>query len=102
MCVTEVMRATHRWVAAAGVRGRAAAARVERAEEVLRSVALIDVDGAAVWRAGELEPRELRSLDAIHLATAIDLAADLEGLVTYDMRLAAAARTAGLAVLTPH
>ena len=102
VCVTEVMRATHRWVTAAGVRGRAAAARVTRAEEVLRSVALIDVDRAAVWRAGNVEPSELRSLDAIHLASAIDLASDLDGFVTYDLRLAAAARTAGLTVLTPR
>lgn len=102
VCVTEVMRATNRWVTAAGVKGRAATARVNRAEEVLRSVALIDVDRAAVWRSGEVEPLELRSLDAIHLATALDLAADLEAFVTYDIRLAAAAREAGLSVLSPH
>ena len=96
------MRATHRWVTAAELRGRAAAARVSRAEEVLRSVALIDVDRAAVWRAGNVEPSELRSLDAIHLASAIDLASDLDGFVTYDLRLAAAARIAGLTVLSPQ
>jgi uncharacterized protein len=100
--VTEVMRATHRWVIAAGVQGRAAAARVHRAEEVLRSVALIDIDLATAARAGQVEPAALRSLDAIHLATAIDLAADLEAFVTYDQRLAAGARTAGLSVLSPR
>jgi len=97
-----VLRATHRWVTAAGIRGRAATARVNRAEEVLRLVALIDVDPATVWRAGTIEPSDLRSLDAIHLATAIDLASDLDGFVTYDLRLAAAARTAGLTVLSPR
>ena len=102
VCVTEVMRATHFWVTAAGVRGRAAAARLNRAEEVLRLVALIDVDPATVWRAGKVKPSELRSLDAIHLATANDLRPDLDGFVTYDLRLAAAARTAGLPVLSPR
>ena len=96
------MRATHRWVTAAELRGRAAAACVDRATEVLRSVALIDVDPATAARAGDVEPFELRSLDAIHLATALDLASDLKGFFTYDMRLAAAARSAGMTVLSPR
>jgi predicted nucleic acid-binding protein len=45
--------------------------------------------------------RALRSLDAIHLGTARILAEDLDGLVTYDARLAAAASDAGLPVLSP-
>jgi uncharacterized protein len=43
----------------------------------------------------------LRSLDAIHLATALQLDRDLEALVTYDDRLAAAAGRRQLPVVTP-
>lgn len=52
-------------------------------------------------RAGLLEPATLRSLDALHLATALSLGPDLDGLVTYDDRLADAARVAGVQVLIP-
>jgi predicted nucleic acid-binding protein len=37
----------------------------------------------------------------VHLASALSLGADLEAVVTYDRRLAAAARAAGVAVLVP-
>lgn len=48
------------------------------------------------------DPPELRSLDAIHLATALDLADDLDGLVTYDERLARAANDVGIPTLAPR
>lgn len=48
-----------------------------------------------------LEPRLLRSLDAVHLASAISLGDELEVFITYDLRLADAARGAGLTVLAP-
>lgn len=51
--------------------------------------------------ASVVPPPELRSLDAIHLATALELAADLETLVTYDVRLAKAAQVNGLQVAAP-
>jgi uncharacterized protein len=43
----------------------------------------------------------LRSLDAVHLATAVELASVLTWFVAYDRRLAEAARAAGLPVATP-
>ena len=43
----------------------------------------------------------MRTLDAIHLATALSLGDDLEALVTYEVRLAEAAGDAGLAALSP-
>jgi hypothetical protein len=46
--------------------------------------------------------RGLRSLDAIHLATARILAPDLDALVTYDDRLLRAATDAGLATVSPR
>jgi predicted nucleic acid-binding protein len=49
--------------------------------------------------ARRINPESLRSLDAIHLATAVLVDADL--IVTYDGRLDAAARYNGLAVAKP-
>jgi predicted nucleic acid-binding protein len=46
-----------------------------------------------------LLPAELRSLDAIHLATAQELGDDLKVLVTYDERMAAAARQLGYRIV---
>lgn len=97
--VTEVMRATRRWIALSGLRSRAAASRVQRAEDLLASVALIDFDARLARQAGTLPPAGLRSLDAIHLATAVALAPDLVGMATFDARLAAAATAAGLVVI---
>lgn len=47
-----------------------------------------------------LKPATLRSLDAVHLATALELGHDLD-FITYDDRLAAAASSEGLHVLQP-
>ncbi|MBN2176033.1 MAG: type II toxin-antitoxin system VapC family toxin [Demequinaceae bacterium] len=51
--------------------------------------------------AGRLAPPTLRSLDAIHLATALALGPALRALVTYDTRQADAARALGLVVHAP-
>jgi len=71
------------------------------AREMIARVAIVDVDTAILNEAADLDPRTLRSLDAIHLATALEASEELDGLVTYDSRLAAAAETFGLAVLAP-
>lgn len=86
-----------RTVARAG--GRAALR--ERASEVLSRVALVAIDDAILNAAAELGPADLRSLDAIHLATALALGPELEALVSYDLRLNAAAEAVGLQVLSP-
>jgi len=74
--------------------GRAGATQAERghAAEFLRRLALIRIDDGILESAAQLEPFDLRSLDALHLASALSLQPDLEGMVTYDRRLAAAAR----------
>jgi uncharacterized protein len=54
------------------------------------------LDAAAVLR-----PSELRSLDAIHLATALALGSDLAHIVTYDERMLAAAHELGLRTAAP-
>ena len=75
-------------------------ATLRRAEQVLAGVALVTVDEAILRDAAALEPGRLRSLDAVHLATALSLEG-LEALVTYDLRLGAAAVAAGLEVESP-
>ena len=59
------------------------------------------IDEPVVQRAGRLGPPALRSLDAIHLASALMLADELEGIVTYDARLAQAAELLGIPVFSP-
>src|SRR5919206_598636 len=51
--------------------------------------------------AADLAPPSLRSLDAVHLATALNLGSALDAFVVYDERLAQAATDAGLPVVTP-
>jgi uncharacterized protein len=51
--------------------------------------------------AAELPGPRLRSLDALHLASALSLDPDLETFVSYDARLVTAAGAAGLAVAQP-
>lgn len=48
-----------------------------------------------------LEPDLLGSLDSLHLAGALELGDDLEGIVTYDRRLAAGARAVGIRTVAP-
>lgn len=68
---------------------------------VLDRVALVRVNDRILNLAGTLLPLELRSLDAIHLATATRLGADLSDIVTYDDRMAVAARSMGYRVASP-
>ena len=70
--------------------------------EGLRRVDLIGIDDRILDVAGTLEPGVLRTLDAIHLASALALGDDLEAIVTYDERMADAARLVGLPTLSPH
>jgi len=74
---------------------------VRRGRDLLQTVRLGRVGDEAVQLAGQLLPVELRSLDAIHLATARLLGNDLAALVTYDGRLAAGARGLKIRVVSP-
>jgi len=74
---------------------------LERGEDVLSRIDLIRISDRILHDAGRLQPPALRSLDAIHLATARLLGADLERLLTYDQRMARAATAAGLPVSAP-
>jgi uncharacterized protein len=72
-----------------------------RARRVVAQIAIVELSDAITARAAVLEPRTLRSLDAVHLATALAIGDDLDGLVTYDRRMSAAAEDLGLVVLAP-
>jgi predicted nucleic acid-binding protein len=62
---------------------------------------LVEVDAHISTAAASVEPPSLRALDALHLASALALGAELDVLVTYDVRLADAARAAGIEVVAP-
>ena len=72
------------------------------AREALRRVDLIGIDDRILDAAGTLEPQVLRTLDAIHLATAIAVGDDLQAIVTYDERMLDAASLLGLRTATPR
>ena len=74
---------------------------LERGREVIRRVGLLRVDGRVLDLVAEVEPADLRTLDAIHLASALVLGETLGAFVTYDRRLVAAAEQAGLGVESP-
>ena len=88
--------------------------RTELARAALRKGASVDAFGAFLRRldliplerrvldvAGRLQPPALRSLDAIHIASALALGTACEGFVTYDLRMREAAELAGLIVISP-
>jgi uncharacterized protein len=75
---------------------------VARGDEVLGRIDLVRINERVLRAAGTLKPAELRSLDAIHVATAQMFGAELRGIVTYDQRMAAAAKAQGLRVAHPE
>lgn len=70
--------------------------------EVLSRTSLVDIGDEVLDLAGRLDPGGLRSLDVIHLATAILVAEDLDLFVTFDRQLGAAAGRAGFPVEAPR
>ncbi len=91
LALTEVIRAVR-------PHGQAA---VEEALATLLTFDLIEVSKPLLNTAAELQPTRLRSLDAIHLAAALRLENDCDGVITYDARMAEAAGAAGVAVFAP-
>jgi predicted nucleic acid-binding protein len=73
-----------------------------RGRTVLQRIDLVRVNDRILNAAGGLRPPELRSLAAIHLATALELRDDLHVVITYDERMAAAAKQAGYKVVQPR
>lgn len=77
-------------------------AALGRARAVFLRMELLRVNDRVLDVAGLLGPHDLRSLDAIHLASAQRLGSDLGHVVTYDTRMAAAAELLGLRVAAPR
>ena len=94
VALTEVPRALRR----AGF----GASERRRSREVMARIALVDVDRRILVAAAALDPPALRTLDAIHLATALAVREDLATIVTYDRRLATAAERVHLEVSVPR
>ena len=69
---------------------------------VLKGLSMIELDVRVAESAANLEPRGLRSLDAIHLASALAIRDELSAFVTYHTRLGEAASRVGLSVVTPR
>jgi predicted nucleic acid-binding protein len=99
----EVSRVSSRVLAIELIRAvtRASPSSLDQARSLLGVIEFIELDEEIAERAAGLEPAALRSLDAIHLATALALGEDLDAFVTYDARQGDAARTLGLTVEAP-
>lgn len=91
LLVTELLRTARQ-----GAEGAVLAAR-----SLLNTIYLDDVTGSVLELAAHLKPTSMRSLDAIHLATALRNFHFLSGLITYDKRLAVACREHGVSVVSP-
>ena len=87
-CRRSARRASHRRV-------------LQTVDEILDAIYLIEVTPAILDDAAAAEPPLLRTLDAIHLATALSVGDSGLELITYDRRLAEAARANGLSVVHP-
>jgi uncharacterized protein len=97
------------WVSSALLRieviravSRAMPAALPDARALLLAFDYVSIDDEVVEAAMNEPDRMLRSLAAIHLATARVLGPDLDGLATYDDRLAVAAKDAGIPVIDPR
>lgn len=82
-----------------------AAARLDVETEIVEmalATVFLLLPGSVTFNvAGKLLPSGMRSLDALHLASALELGRDLEGIVTYDVRMSEGARLRSIAVLAP-
>lgn len=97
LMVTSVISATEIRRAAQ----RISNAAVEATPRVMSIVAQMDVTRDLLLAAAKVQPAHLRTLDAIHLATAMDLSSELDSFITYNIKLAEAAVLAGLRVEQP-
>jgi predicted nucleic acid-binding protein len=74
---------------------------IRRGVDVLARIDLVRISDRVLAAAGEIMPAEVRSLDAIHLATAQQFGSEVARIVTYDVRMAAAASAIGWSVVSP-
>ena len=74
---------------------------LQTVDQVLEAVYLLEITPAIINEAARVDPPFLRSLDAIHLATALSIDDEALEVITYDERFADAARANGLSVVQP-
>jgi uncharacterized protein len=74
---------------------------LQTVDAVFDAVYLLEITQGILEAAAALEPPDLRSLDAIHVATALSVGHPALDVLTYDRRCAAAARASGLTVVHP-
>ncbi len=77
------------------------AAAADEAWTYLATLRLLRIDSRVLARAAKVGPDDLRTLDALHLATALEFSSAQMLFLCYDLRLAAAARYHGLTVVSP-
>ena len=74
---------------------------LQTVEDLLEGIVFIEISAAIAAQASDVHPAEVRALDAIHLASALSVGDPLLQVITYDQRLADAARAHGLTVVQP-
>jgi predicted nucleic acid-binding protein len=72
-----------------------------RADRLVAKLDLLQLTDGIVQRSARLERPTLRTLDAIHLASALSLGAELDAFAAYDERLVEAGAAAGVNVVSP-
>jgi hypothetical protein len=70
-------------------------------DRVIGDLEVLELSADIARRAGDVQPPLLRTLDAVHVASALALGPELDAFVTYDARLASAARALGIPVIQP-
>jgi predicted nucleic acid-binding protein len=75
--------------------------KLEDAQAIIRYLFMMRLSTGVYHRAGTLAPTEMRTLDTLHLAAAMELGDDLEGIVTYDVRMARGVESLGIEVIGP-
>lgn len=97
LLIAELTRALRRRAAAAGIPEQRL---LEAAGDLLKGMHLVTLDREVVIAAGRLDPALLRTLDAVHVVSAVKIGG-VSSFVSYDRRQLHAARTAGLQTASP-
>lgn len=89
------------WVESVRAARRVGLSAARRADAVVARLGLVELDDEVIQRASKLAPPTVRTLDAIHLATALSLGDDLGAVCVYDARMSSVAETMGLRTIAP-
>jgi predicted nucleic acid-binding protein len=102
LCVTSSTTAVEMTRAAARARARQhGVLGPHDVDDLLSTTVEMVLTDRVRWTAASLEPTALRTLDAIHVASALALGPDLAAVITYDIGMQQAAQRCRLRVLAP-